>query len=160
MTEHRDHQRSQADSESFTRDVFLSHSSHDTDVVRELAERLRGDGVRVWPKELHSEWEIKLGDSVPKKIDDGVEQSRVLVLCMSEHAFASDWATLESQTFRFRDPLNRQRRFIPLRLDNTPEQRRSLRDASPLDVVALLGMDYRQVVWRSTFFFDSTERFE
>ena len=70
-------------------------------------------------KELHSEWEIKLGDSVPKKIDDGLEQSRVrvLVLCLSEHAFASDWATLESQTFRFRDPLNRQRRFIPLRLD-------------------------------------------
>ena len=39
---------------------------------------------------------------------------------MSEHAFASDWATLESQTFRFRDPLNRQRRFIPLRLGETP----------------------------------------
>jgi hypothetical protein len=47
MTEHRDHQRSHADSESFTHDVFLSHSAHDTDVVRELAERLRGDGVRV-----------------------------------------------------------------------------------------------------------------
>ncbi|MBC7967034.1 MAG: toll/interleukin-1 receptor domain-containing protein [Fuerstia sp.] len=60
-----------------------------------------------------------LGDSVPKKIDEGLERSRVLVLCMSEHAFASDWATLESQTFRFRDPLNRQRRFIPLRLDDT-----------------------------------------
>ena len=26
---------------------------------------------------------------------------------------------LESQTFRFRDPLNRQQRFLPLRLDNT-----------------------------------------
>ena len=119
MAEHRDHQRSHGDSESFTHDVFLSHSSHDTDVVRELAERLRGDGVRVWPKEVHSEWEIKLGDSVPEKIDDGLEQSRGLVLCLSEHAFASDWATLESQTFRFRDPLNRQRRFIPLRLDET-----------------------------------------
>ena len=119
MTEHREHQRSHADIESFTHDVFLSHSSHDTDVVRELAERLRGDGVRVWPNELYSEWEIKLGDSVPKKIDDGLEQSRVLVLCMSEHAFASDWATLESQTLRFRDPLNRQRRFIPLRLVDT-----------------------------------------
>ena len=47
MTEHRDHQRSHADSEFFTQDVFLSHSAHDTDVVRELAERLRGDGVRV-----------------------------------------------------------------------------------------------------------------
>jgi hypothetical protein len=120
MAEHRDHQRSHTDSESFTRDVFLSHSSHDTDVVRELAERLRGDGVRVWPIELHSAWEIQLGDSIPSKIEAGLQQSRVLVLCMSQHAFGSDWAALESQTFRFRDPLNKQRRFIPLRLDATP----------------------------------------
>ncbi|MBC7965319.1 MAG: hypothetical protein H7Z17_05260 [Fuerstia sp.] len=47
------------------------------------------------------------------------DRSRVLVLCMSEHAFGSDWTMLKSQTFRFRDPLNRQRRFIPLRLDDT-----------------------------------------
>lgn len=93
MTEHREHQRVHGDSESFTQDVFLSHCAHDTDVVRELAERLRGDGVRVWPKELYREREIKLGDSVPKKIDDGLEQSRVWVMCLSEHAFASDWAT-------------------------------------------------------------------
>jgi len=35
-------------------------------------------------------------------------------------AFGSDWAHLESGTFRFRDPLNRERRFIPLRLDDAP----------------------------------------
>jgi hypothetical protein len=44
----------------------------------------------------------------------------VLVLCMPAQAFGSDWATLESQTFRFRDPLNKERRFIPLRLDAAP----------------------------------------
>jgi hypothetical protein len=37
---------------------------------------------------------------------------------MSRDAFGSDWATLESQTLRFRDPLNKERRFIPLRLDD------------------------------------------
>jgi hypothetical protein len=44
----------------------------------------------------------------------------VLVLCMSANAFGSDWAQLEAGTFRFRDPLNKERRFIPLRLDDTP----------------------------------------
>jgi hypothetical protein len=44
----------------------------------------------------------------------------VLVLCMSAHAFGSDWAQLEAGTFRFRDPLNKERRFIPLRLDDAP----------------------------------------
>ncbi len=39
---------------------------------------------------------------------------------MSGNAFGSDWAALESQTFRFRDPLNKDRRFIPLRLDEAP----------------------------------------
>ena len=113
MTEHREQHRPHADSESFTYDVFLSHSSLDKPVVRDLATRLRDDGLRVW----FDEWEIQLGDSVQKKLDDALEQSRVLVLCLSEHAFASDWATLESQTFRFRDPLNTGRRFIPLRRD-------------------------------------------
>ena len=37
---------------------------------------------------------------------------------MSANAFGSDWAQLEAGTFRFRDPLNRERRFIPLRLDD------------------------------------------
>ena len=31
--------------------------------------------------------------------------------------WGSDWVQLEAATFRFRDPLNQQRRFIPLRLD-------------------------------------------
>ncbi len=102
--------------EDFNYDVFLSHSSKDKDIVRDVAERLRADGLRVW----FDEWEIKPGDSIPKKVDDGLEQSRVLVLCMSANAFGSDWASLESYTYRFRDPLNKERRFIPLRLDDAP----------------------------------------
>jgi len=85
-------------------------------VVRPLAERLRQDGLKVW----FDEWEIKPGDSIPATIEAGLEHSRVLVLCMSAHAFGSDWAQLEAGTFRFRDPLNRERRFIPLRLDDAP----------------------------------------
>jgi hypothetical protein len=97
-------------------DVFLSHSSKDKPIVRPVAERLRKDGLRVW----FDEWEIKPGDSIPAKIEEGLEHSRVLVLGMSANAFGSEWAHLESYTFRFRDPLNKDRRFIPLRLDDAP----------------------------------------
>ncbi|MEI7732188.1 MAG: TIR domain-containing protein [Verrucomicrobiota bacterium] len=100
----------------FQYDVFLSHSSKDKAVVRTLAERLRQDGLKVW----FDEWVLKPGDPIQKMIDDGLETSRVLVLCMSANAFGSDWAQLEAGTFRFRDPLNRERRFIPLRLDDAP----------------------------------------
>lgn len=103
-------------SNQFDFDVFLSHSSKDKDVVRAVAERLRHDGLKVW----FDEWEIHAGDNIPAKIEEGLEQSRVLVLFMSANAFGSDWAQLESGTFRFRDPLNKERRFVPLRLDDAP----------------------------------------
>lgn len=103
-------------SEDFRYDVFLSHSSKDKPVVRPLAERLRADGVRVWL----DEWVLKPGSNIPHEIEQGLEQSRVLVLCMSASAFGSDWAHLESSTFRFRDPLNKHRRFVPVRLDDAP----------------------------------------
>jgi TIR domain/WD domain, G-beta repeat len=77
---------------------------------------LRADNLRVW----FDEWVLRPGDSIPAKIEAGLEHSRVLVLCMSAQAFGSDWAMLESQTFRFRDPLNKEHRFIPLQLDETP----------------------------------------
>ena len=100
----------------FAFDVFLSHSHKDKEIVSALAERLRSDGLRVW----YDDWEVRPGDSIPARIEEGLERSRVLVLCMSANAFGSDWAQLEAGTFRFRDPLNRERRFIPVRLDDAP----------------------------------------
>jgi hypothetical protein len=102
--------------DEFPYDVFLSHSAKDKAAVRAVAERLRKDGLRVW----FDEWVLKVGDSIPAKIEEGLEHSRVLVLCMSANAFGSDRAQLEAGTFRFRDLLNKERRFIPLRLDEAP----------------------------------------
>src|SRR5262245_52660590 len=102
--------------ERFDFDVFLSHSSRDKADVRAVADRLKKDGLKVW----FDEWVLKPGDSIPSRIEEGLEHSRVLVLFMSANAFGSEWATLESYTFRFKDPLNKERRFIPLRLDEAP----------------------------------------
>ena len=78
--------------DEFPYDVFLSHSAKDKAVVRDVAERLRQAGVKVW----FDEWVLKQGDSIPAMIEEGLERSRVLVLCMSANAFGSDWAQLES----------------------------------------------------------------
>ena len=88
--------------DTFQYDVFLNHSAKDKPVVRDLAERLRKDGLKV---PIHFGFQIS---------DFGFAQP------MSAHAFGSDWAQLEAGTFRFRDPLNKERRFIPLRLDDAP----------------------------------------
>ena len=103
------------DLQQFEYEVFLSYSSKDKPTVRELAERLKQDGLRVW----FDNWVINPGDLIPLAIERGLERSRTLVLVMSKNAFISEWMTLERQTALFRDPTNQQRRFIPLRLDDS-----------------------------------------
>lgn len=101
---------------NFEFDVFLSHSSKDKPLARNLAKRLGSDGLRVW----FDEWVINPGDLVGLKIEQGLERSRTLILVMSANAFSSEWMTLERHTALFRDPTNAQRRFIPVRIDEAP----------------------------------------
>jgi hypothetical protein len=98
--------------DSFAYNVFLSHNSADKSRVRQLAERLRGAGLRVW----FDEWLIKPGDDIYLAIERGLEAARVQVLCLSPAALGSEWVALERSTVLFRDPTNKGRRFVPLLL--------------------------------------------
>lgn len=101
-------------STAFPFDIFLSHNVNDKQQVRSLAERLQAQGLRVW----FDEWAIKPGDDIYLAVEHGLEAARVLVLCLSEHALASDWVKMERSTVLFRDPSNKGKRFIPLLLDD------------------------------------------
>jgi len=96
----------------FNFDVFLSHHSRDKGLVRNLAERLKQAGLRVW----FDEWQIQAGDLIALKVEQGLEQSRTMVLCLSPATFGSGWVALERTTAQFRDPTNVRRRFVPLLL--------------------------------------------
>lgn len=96
----------------FEFDVFLSHNSQDKPRVRQLAEQLKGAGLRVW----FDEWSVRPGEVIALKVDDGLERSRVLLLCVSDAALKSGWVALERSTAVHRDPSNAERRFIPLLL--------------------------------------------
>src|ERR1043165_4350738 len=98
--------------DTFSFDVFLNHNHKDKPRVRQLAERLKKAGLRVW----FDEWNIKAGEIIAFKVDEGLERSRVLVLCISPNALASGWVALERSTAVHRDPSNDGRRFIPLLL--------------------------------------------
>ena len=94
----------------FTYDVFLSHSAKDKAVVRPLAERLRADGLKG-----------------PFNFGFRLSEFGFAKPCMSAEAFGSDRAQLEAGTFvrgnlPFRDPMNRERWFIPLRLGDAPSR--------------------------------------
>jgi AAA-like domain/TIR domain len=115
----------------FLWDVFLSHSSRDKPRVRQLAINLRDAGLRVWL----DEWMIQPGDDIYATIEQGLEYSRALILCISQAAIDSDWVKLERNTTIFRDPQNKERRFIPLLLE----------DCHPPDVIRRLAyIDWRE----------------
>lgn len=67
--------------DNFQFDVFLSHNQADKSRVRQLAEHLRDAGLRVW----FDEWTIQAGDIITLKVDEGLEQSRVLLLLSLIH---------------------------------------------------------------------------
>src|SRR5262245_30403739 len=78
--------------DKFAYDGFLNHSAKDTGVMRELAEGLKKDGVRVW----FEEWE-KQGRNTVKR-SEGMEQSRVMVLGLSGNSYGEEWERLEAET--------------------------------------------------------------
>lgn len=73
-------------------DVFISHASEDKDdLVRPLAEALRERGVSVW----YDEFSLRIGDSLRRKIDQGLATCRFGVVVLSEAFFAKDWPQYE-----------------------------------------------------------------
>lgn len=101
--------------EKFDFDVFLSYSRNDEEAVRVYASKLEGAGLKVW----FDESMVPPGQPIARWLDSALDRSRTLVLFMSANALASDWVKLESGTLRFRDPLNKAKRFIPVRLDDS-----------------------------------------
>jgi hypothetical protein len=73
-------------------DVFISHASEDKDsIVRPLASLLIKSGLSVWL----DEHELRLGDSLRAKIDEGLSQSRHGVVILSKAFFEKKWPTVE-----------------------------------------------------------------
>jgi hypothetical protein len=69
-------------------DVFISHASEDKDsVVRDLADALTAQGLRVW----YDEFTLRIGDSLRQKIDRGLAASRVGLVVLSPSFISKGW---------------------------------------------------------------------
>jgi hypothetical protein len=72
--------------------VFLSHTSADKPFVRNLKARLEAQGVRdVWLDEA----EILVGDSLTKKIDEGLRKTKYICVVLSAKSVKSPWVERE-----------------------------------------------------------------
>jgi len=73
-------------------DFFISHASEDKDdIVRSLADNLKENGFSVW----YDEFELKIGDSLRKKIDAGLINSRYGIVIISPSFVKKNWTEYE-----------------------------------------------------------------
>lgn len=73
-------------------DVFISHASEDKDeIVRPLAHALQREGLTVW----YDEFELKIGDSLRRKIDKGLANSKFGIVVLSKEFIRKGWTNYE-----------------------------------------------------------------
>jgi hypothetical protein len=71
--------------------IFLCHSSSDKIFVDRLAFDLEKVNVGVW----YDKWEIRVGDSLIEKIQDGLESHDYLAIILSAESVISEWVKKE-----------------------------------------------------------------
>jgi hypothetical protein len=93
--------------------IFLSHSSKDKFFVRELAERLRGYGVKVWLDEA----EIKVGESLSTKIGKAIDENDYVGVVLSQNSINSEWVQRELQVAIHKEFSKKQVVVLPMLLE-------------------------------------------
>ena len=73
--------------------IFISHSSEDKPFARWIGTDLNAAGHSPWL----DEWEIKVGESIPNRISEGVKEADFVIVVLSDHAVKSNWVEREWQ---------------------------------------------------------------
>lgn len=94
--------------------AFLSHSSHDKPFIRQLASDLKANGVQVWLDELN----IKVGESIPEKISQGLAESDYFLFAASKSSVGSEWVKRELNSALIKEVEKRAVTILPLKLDD------------------------------------------
>lgn len=71
--------------------IFMSHTSIDKPFVEKLAKDLQRLGIKAW----YDKWEIKVGESLLWKIEEGIKVNDYLGIVLSEEAMKSKWVRAE-----------------------------------------------------------------
>ncbi len=74
--------------------VFISHSSKDAELARWIAVDVASQGFLPWL----DEWEIAAGESIPKRISEGIEECQAMIVALSPEAVESGWVEREWHT--------------------------------------------------------------
>jgi hypothetical protein len=121
-------------------DVFISHASEDKDeIARPLAMLLQAKGLRVWLDEQ----QLRLGDSLSRKINDGLAFSRFGIVVVSESFLGKDYPQKELQALLARQSAD-ERYILPIlhRVDHSVLKHRIPLLGDLLAISTDRGLDY------------------
>lgn len=95
--------------------VFLSHSSKDKKIVREVYKALSSSHIDVWIDEM----EIIPGEMIIERIENGLEIAHILILFISRNSNTSSWVDYEWKSYIDQRLRNGQKVYlIPVILDD------------------------------------------
>lgn len=95
-------------------DLFLSHASEDKDpIVRPLYAALTAKGVSVW----FDEATLELGDSLRRKIDEGLSRCRYGVVILSPRFLNKQWPQRELDGLVARETASGEKAILPVWYD-------------------------------------------
>lgn len=97
-----------------SRIAFLSHSSHDKPFIRQLASDLKVNGVQVWLDELN----IKVGESIPDKIGQGLAESDYFLFVASRNSVESEWVKRELNSALLSEVEKRAVSILPIKIEH------------------------------------------
>jgi hypothetical protein len=72
--------------------AFVSHSSKDIPIVDKIVADLESNGVSVW----YDKFEIRAGDDIVDKVNEGLKDSEYFLLILSPNALSSSWVKEET----------------------------------------------------------------
>ena len=110
------------------RDVFLCHASEDkAAVVRPLAAALDSAGITFWYDEAEVQW----GDSITGRVNEGLRQSRYVLVVLSEASVKKPWPQRELNAALNIEASTGEIRVLPLVVGD-PEQRKGILETFPI----------------------------
>ncbi|PRB06201.1 hypothetical protein CQ046_03260 [Chryseobacterium sp. MYb7] len=73
-------------------DFFISHATEDKETfVQPLAEVLQRENINIW----YDKFQMKIGDSLRKRIDEGLKSSKYGIVVLSRDFFKKNWTEYE-----------------------------------------------------------------
>ncbi|MCP4350837.1 MAG: TIR domain-containing protein, partial [Desulfobacterales bacterium] len=121
----------------FQYDVFLSYATNDAEFVKDLAERLRDSGVKVWFDQWESDrWESEPGANRMVLLNQGLSKSRKMLAVWTSSYFKDEKIRTQAETFaqQHSDLLAGDRVLVPVLLEDC---------AIPHSLESILYIDFR-----------------